>query len=35
VASWLLYGMAEARAELDSSVIHEAAGRAVILWPAD
>jgi hypothetical protein len=35
VASWLLYGMAEARAELDSSVIHEAAGRAVILWPAE
>ena len=33
VASWLLYEVAEARAELDSSVIHEAAGRAVILWP--
>jgi hypothetical protein len=35
VASWLLYGVAEARAELDSSTIHEAAGRAVILWPDD
>jgi hypothetical protein len=33
VASWLLYGMAETRVELDSSVIHEAADRAVILWP--
>lgn len=33
VASWLLYGVAETRAELDSSAIHEAAGRAVILWP--
>jgi hypothetical protein len=33
VASWLLYWVAETRAELDSSVIHEAAGRAVILWP--
>lgn len=33
VASWLLYEVAEARAELDSSVIHQAAGRAVILWP--
>jgi hypothetical protein len=33
VASWLLYGVAETRAELDSSVVHEAAGRAVILWP--
>lgn len=33
VASWLLYGVAEAQAELDSSVIHEAVGRAVILWP--
>jgi hypothetical protein len=32
VASWLLYGVAETRAELDSSAIHEAAGRAVILW---
>jgi hypothetical protein len=32
-ASWLLYGVAETRAELDSSAIHEAAGRAVILWP--
>jgi hypothetical protein len=33
VASWLLYEVAETRAELDSSVIHEAARRAVILWP--
>jgi hypothetical protein len=33
VASWLLYGVGEARAELNSSVIHEAAGQAVILWP--
>jgi hypothetical protein len=33
VASWLLYEVAEARVELDSSVIHKAAGRAVILWP--
>jgi hypothetical protein len=35
VASWLLYGAAETSAELDSSAIHEAAGRAVILWPED
>lgn len=35
VASWLLYGVAETRAELDSSAIHEAAGRAVILWPSE
>lgn len=33
VASWLLYGVAEARADLDSSAIREAAARAVILWP--
>jgi len=33
VASWLLYDLPEARAELDSSVIRAAAGRAVILWP--
>jgi hypothetical protein len=33
VASWLLYGVAETRAELDSLTIHEATGRAVILWP--
>jgi hypothetical protein len=33
IASWLLYEVAETRAELDSSAIHEAAGRAVILWP--
>jgi len=33
VASWLLYDVAETRAEMDSSAIHEAAGRAVILWP--
>ena len=35
VASWLLYGVAETRAELDSSVFHEAAGRAVTLWPGE
>jgi hypothetical protein len=35
VASWLLYGAAETRAELDSSVVREAAGRAVILWAND
>ena len=33
VASWLLHEVAEARAELDSSAIRQAAGRAVILWP--
>lgn len=33
VASWLLYDVAEARAELDSRAIHEAARRAVIIWP--
>ena len=33
VASWLLYEVAETRAELDSSAINEAAGRAMILWP--
>jgi hypothetical protein len=33
VASWPLHEVAETRAELDGSVIHEAAGRAVILWP--
>jgi hypothetical protein len=32
VASWLLYQVAETRAELDSSAIHQAARRAVILW---
>jgi hypothetical protein len=35
VVSWLLYGVDEARTELDSSVIHEAAERAVILWPEE
>jgi hypothetical protein len=35
VASWLLYDVAETRAELDSSAIHEAAERAVILWPGE
>lgn len=35
VASWLLYGVAEVRAELDSTVIHEAARRAVIVWPGE
>jgi hypothetical protein len=33
VASWLLYGVPETRAELDGSAIREAAARAVILWP--
>ncbi len=33
VASWLLHEVAETRADLDSSVIHEAAQRAVTLWP--
>lgn len=33
VVSWLLYEVAETRAELDGSAIHEAAGRAVTLWP--
>jgi hypothetical protein len=33
VASWLLYGVAEKRAELNSLAIHEAARRAVIIWP--
>lgn len=33
VASWLLYGVAETHAELDSSAIHEAAGRAMSAWP--
>jgi hypothetical protein len=33
VASWLLYGVAETRVELDGSAIREAARRAVILWP--
>ncbi len=35
VVSWLLYGVAETRAELDSAVILEAAERATILWPDD
>lgn len=33
VASWLLYDVAETRAELDGSAIRRAAGRAAILWP--
>jgi hypothetical protein len=33
VASWLLYGVTETRAELDSRPIHEAARRAVTIWP--
>jgi hypothetical protein len=33
VASWLLWGVTEVTAALDSSVIHDAARRAVILWP--
>jgi len=33
VASWLLYEVAETRAELDSSAIREAAGRATSAWP--
>lgn len=32
-ASWPGYGVAEARAELDGTLIREAAGHAVILWP--
>jgi len=35
VASWLEYGVAETRAELDGSAIRAAAGRAVILWPEE
>ena len=35
VASWLKYGVAETRAELDGSAIRAAAGRAVILWPEE
>lgn len=35
VASWLLRGVTEASAALDSSVIHEAASRAVIFWPQE
>ena len=33
VASWLLWGVTEVTAALDSSVIHDAARRAVVLWP--
>ncbi len=33
VASWLLYEVAETRAELDGAAIRGAAGRAVTLWP--
>jgi hypothetical protein len=33
IVSWLLHDVDEARAELDSLVIREAAGQAVILWP--
>jgi hypothetical protein len=33
VASWLAYGVTEARAELDGNAILAAAERAVILWP--
>lgn len=35
VASWLRYGVAETRAEVDGTAIRAAAGRAVILWPED
>ena len=35
VASWLLYAVAETRAEVDSLAILEAAGRAVTLWPGE
>jgi hypothetical protein len=35
VASWLKYGVAETRAELDGSAIRAAAGRAVLLWPEE
>jgi len=33
IASWLLYEVAETRAELDSSAIYAAAQHADILWP--
>jgi hypothetical protein len=33
VASWLQHEVAETRADLSSSVIHETVQRAVILWP--
>lgn len=35
VASWLAYGVTEARAELDGAVISSAARRAVTLWPEE
>ena len=35
VASWLLRGVTEASAAMDSSVMHEAARRAVIFWPEE
>jgi len=35
VISWLRYGIAETRTELDSAVIRAAARHAVILWPED
>ena len=35
VASWLEYGVTEARAELDGAAIRAAAVRAVILWPEE
>ena len=35
IASWLLYGAGEQRAELDRSAIQKAAERAVTLWPED
>lgn len=35
VASWLHYGVAETRAELDGAAIGEAARRAVTLWPEE
>ena len=33
VTSWLKYGVAESRAELDGASIRAAAERAVTLWP--
>jgi hypothetical protein len=35
VTSWLKYGVAETRAELDGASIRAAAERAVLLWPDD
>ncbi len=35
VVSWLLRDVPETRTDLDGSVIHEAASRAVIVWPEE